>query len=187
MSAPAAATAAPPPLTLLPAGAPPPSPRPLATPLTPERRRQLRRTRAVCTAMCVTGALLPVPCVAAAQWLHGWEYVGMVVSWVFLLPAGGLALLLCALMTRTADDAKALLLAIGAFAAGIALLQPASGAGMEAYVSSHAFELDAVAAAIRAEVPAGSDGPASGYIGSLLDRRHDLIELGRGHIGIDLQ
>ncbi|HEX8243224.1 MAG TPA: hypothetical protein VF541_07005, partial [Longimicrobium sp.] len=123
------ASATAPALTLLPPDAPPPAAPPRIVPLTPERARQIRRMRVICTALVVTGALLPVPCIAAAPWLHGAEYLGMGVSWVFLLPAGGLALLLCTLTTRTTDDARALLLAFGAFAAGTALMEPAARVG----------------------------------------------------------
>jgi hypothetical protein len=168
------ASAAAPALTLLPPDVPPPAAPPRIVPLTPERARQIRRMRVICTALVVTGALLPVPCVAAAPWLHGAEYLGMVLSWLLLLPAGGVALLLCTLATRTADDARALLLAAGAFAAGIALLQPAARAGTEAYVSSHAAELDALAGAIRVELPAGSEGDAyHAAVRRIYDRRLD--------------
>lgn len=108
-------------------------------------------------AACVTGALLPVPCVAAAPYLHEWVALGLVASWVFLLPCGGFALLLSAVLWRTRDELRALVLAAVSFAVGIALVGPAARAGTEAYVSSHATELDAMAAervAVLSTLPA---------------------------------
>lgn len=126
---------------------PPEPPRLVPAPATPAGLARRAKVRRVLTGACVTGALLPVPCVAAAPYLHEWVALGLVTSWVFLLPCGGFALLLAAAMWRTRDDLRALLLAGVSLVAGIALLGPAARAGMEAWVSSHAAELDAMAAA----------------------------------------
>lgn len=154
MSAPAAA----PVLALVPPEPPRVVPAPAApvTPATPADLARRARVRRVLAAACVTGALLPVPCVAAAAYLGEWVALGLVTSWVFLLPCGGFALLLSAALWRTRDDVLALVRVAVAFAVGTALIGPAARAGMQAYVSSHAAELDALAAervAVLATLP----------------------------------
>ncbi|HET7234414.1 MAG TPA: hypothetical protein VFJ16_30650 [Longimicrobium sp.] len=145
MTAPAAAPA----LSLV-----PPAPRPALSPADLLATRRIARVRRVATAVCVTGALLPVPCVAAAWYLGDAVYPGLLLGWAFLLPGGGFMLLLSAAAERNRDSLRALLLVALSFAAGIALIEPAARAGTEAFVSSHAAELDALAAG-RAAMLAG--------------------------------
>jgi len=124
--------------------------------------RRVARTRAVAAAMCVTGALLPVPCVAAQPYLGDAVWVGIAFSWVFLLPVGGLALFVVAARRRTRAELRAMLLAAAAFVASLPLLKGAGHIGQEAWVSSHAAEMEALAARSRTEwvatVP--KDGPS---------------------------
>ncbi|HEX6750948.1 MAG TPA: hypothetical protein VF092_26910 [Longimicrobium sp.] len=144
MSAPAAAPA----LAIV----PPDAPQQL-TARPGEREDHLRRVRTGGATACVIGGLLPVASAAASPWLHGWEFLGLAISFMILFPAGALAMFVCAVTTRERDDVKAMLLAAAVFAGGIALLEPAARAGTEAYVSSHATELDALAARVRAFTP----------------------------------
>ena len=134
-----------------------------------EREDRLRRVRAGGATACVIGGLLPVASAAASPWLHGWEFLGMAISFMLLLPAGGLAMLICAVTTRERDDARAMLLAAAVFVGGIALLEPAARAGTEAYVSSHATELDALAARVRAAIPPDAPEGSRGAMYQLED------------------
>lgn len=136
------ASGAAPALALVAPGPARPLPAP-AGPLDPARRAKVRR---VLTAASVTGALLPVPCVAAAPYLGDWVALGLLTGWVFLVPCGGLGLLLATALWRTRDEVRALVLAGVSLVIGLALIAPAARAGTEAYVSSHAAELDALAA-----------------------------------------
>lgn len=146
MSAPAAA----PVLTLLPPQRPSlPSPRELS----PVARRRQVVARRVMTAGCVAGALLPLACVAAGPYLGPVVYAGLVLSWAFLLPGCGLALLLTASFGRTRDDLRALVLAAVSLAVCVALIGPAGRLGTEAFVASHAVEMDAIAAQLVASHP----------------------------------
>lgn len=126
-----------------------PSPRELS----PEARRRLVVARRFMTAGCVVGALLPLACVAAGPYLGDVVYVGLVVSWALLLPGCGLALLLSAALGRGHDDLRALVLVAMSLAACIALIGPAGRLGTAAHVSSHAVELDAIAARLVASHP----------------------------------
>lgn len=112
----------------------------------PVARRRQALARRWATVGVVTGALLPVPLVAAGPYLGDGVYVGLVLSWAFLLPGCGLALLLAAALARTRDDLRALVLAAVSTAAGFSLLGPAGRLGMEAFASSHAAQLDVIAA-----------------------------------------
>jgi hypothetical protein len=126
---------------------PPPSPaRPGTGELTAQGRRRQVIARRYAVAGCVTGALLPVPLVAAGPYLGAGVYVGLVVSWALLLPGCGLALLLAAALGRTRDDLRALVLVAVSLVMGAALLGPAGRLGTEAFASSHAAELDGIAA-----------------------------------------
>jgi hypothetical protein len=109
--------------------------------------------------VCLTGALLPLPFVLMERWIGEGQYVGIVGSWLFLLPIGGLVLFIVAVIQRTRDDLRAMLVVAATFAAAVALLPAAGRVGTEAYVSTHAVELDALAARVRAEwQPAPLDG-----------------------------
>jgi len=131
-------------LALVPPG---PSPsRPGPGELSPEGRRRMVLARRYATAGCVTAAVLPVFCAAAAPYVDDVIVLGFVLSWLFLLPGCGLALLLAAALGRTHDDLRALVMVALALVLGVALIGPASRVGMEAFVSSHAAELDAAAA-----------------------------------------
>jgi hypothetical protein len=144
VSAPGAAPA----LALLPPQRPS-LPPPAREPSPAGRRRQVVARR-FAAAGCVAGALLPVAFVAAGPYLGEAAYVGLVVPWALLLPGCGLALLLAAALGRTRDDLRALVLAALSLAAGVALIGPAGRLGAEAFVSSHAVELDGVAAELVA-------------------------------------
>jgi hypothetical protein len=154
-----AAAAPAPELRIAPPAPAQPAPRPAAP--SAEHGRRMARARAFAAAMCVAGALLPVPCAAAEPYLGAWVWVGIGFSWGFLLPVGGLALLIVALNSRARADLRAMLLAAATFAADIPLLPLASRVGLEAYVSSHSAELEALAARSRTEWIAGPprDGP----------------------------
>ncbi|HSU13894.1 hypothetical protein [Longimicrobium sp.] len=142
-------------LALLPPG---PAPSPVSASLA-DRARVVRRTRAGATAVCVTGALLPLPFVLMERWIGEGQYLGIVGSWLFLFGIGGLVLFIVAVSQRTRDDLRAMLVAIATFVAAVALLPAAGRVGTEAYVSTHAVELDALAARVRAEWrPAPPDG-----------------------------
>jgi hypothetical protein len=100
----------------------------------------------------VTGALLPSVSILTMPWLGPGSVLGVVVSFVFLLPGGGLALLITTLVNRAREDARALVTAVAALGIGIALLPVAGRVGMEAYVSSHMAEMDRLAAQLTARV-----------------------------------
>jgi hypothetical protein len=121
--------------------------------------RHMAQARAVGTAMCVTGALLPVPCVAAQPYLGEAVWVGIVFSWVFLLPVGGLTLFVAAVRLRTRAGLRAMLLVAAAFVASLPLLKGAGRVGQEAWVSSHAAEMEALAVRYRTE---GVEPPKDG-------------------------
>ncbi|MBV9110548.1 MAG: hypothetical protein JO306_14150 [Gemmatimonadetes bacterium] len=111
----------------------------------------MQRTRVVATGLVVTGALLPVPCVAAARWLGNGVYPGLVVSWALLVPSGCLAGLILLVASHTLADFRAAALAIASIVVGLVLLPAAGRIGTEAYVSSHATNLESLAARLRAE------------------------------------
>jgi hypothetical protein len=126
---------------------PPPSlERPGTGELTAQGRRRQVIARRYATVGVMTGALLPVPLVAAGPYLGAGAFVGLVVSWALLLPGCGLALLLAAALGRTRDDLRALVLVAVSLAVAVALLGPAGRLGMEAFAASHAAELDGIAA-----------------------------------------
>ncbi|HEX9936068.1 MAG TPA: hypothetical protein VGB15_03070 [Longimicrobium sp.] len=140
MSAPAAA----PVLALLPPGDPP-----LLPAHAPDRevlRQKVQKVRRVTTAGCVIGAFTPVAFTAAGPYLGDAVFVGLVIPWALVIPGCGLALLLSAAITRTRDDLKALLAVFLSLVLAIALIEPAARAGMEAFVASHATELDVLTA-----------------------------------------
>ncbi|HEU4557296.1 MAG TPA: hypothetical protein VFS20_05580 [Longimicrobium sp.] len=140
MSAPGAA----PVLTLVPPGDPAP-PAGHAQPQGLERTILRRKVRRVATVAGVTAAFTPAVLAAAAPYLDDVVVAGMVFCWAVVIPSCGLILLLAAALGRTRDDLRPLLAGIVALVLGIALVKPAGRAGMEAWASSHATELDALA------------------------------------------
>lgn len=141
MSSPGAA----PVLTLVPPGDPAP-PAGHAQPQGLDRPILRRKVRRVATAASVIGAFTPVVLTAAAPYLDDVVVAGMVFCWALVVPGSGFMLLLCAALGRTRDDLRNLLTAVLALVVGVALVKPAGRAGMEAWASSHATELDALAA-----------------------------------------
>jgi hypothetical protein len=136
-------------LALVPPAPPPPVP-------AADRERRIRRVRAVCTAGAMSGALLPVVCTLSEPYLGEPALALAVLSWMLLFAGVGFALALCAAINRTRADLKALLLAGATAAAAFSLLPVAARVGTEAYVSSHAAELDRLAERVRAALPPGA-------------------------------
>jgi hypothetical protein len=127
----------------------PPTPVPAAP--SPDHKRRLRRARVIATWVVVTGALLPVSCVAAARWLGDAVYPALIFSWAVLVAGGCLVGLVVLIASHTAADFRAAMLAIASIVVGVMLLPAAGRVGTEAYVSSHATELESLAARLRAE------------------------------------
>jgi hypothetical protein len=123
----------------------------------------IARLRSVATGMCVSGALLPLPFIAAGRSVGTWEWMGIGFAWTFLLPAGGVLLLICVAVNRTRAELRALLLGAAAITAGIALLPTAARVGTEAYVSSHSGEMDEMAAWGRQHWTWAIGGPFDAY------------------------
>jgi len=124
-----------------------------------ERPERLRRTP---LAVGMFGALFPVACVAAAPYLDDVVIVFMVICWALLVPGCGVALLLLAGFNRTRADLNAVLAGVLTLVAAAALVKPAARAGSEAFVSSHAPELERGAARWRREWRPMSDTPVDG-------------------------
>lgn len=137
MSAPAAA----PVLSILPPGQPP---APAADSVMQAHQRQAR-IRSVAMRTGVSAALFTVTCVAASPYLRGWAGTAFILSWMTFALCG-LCVVVVATASRTGEDLRAILNGVVAMAIAISLVEPVGRVGMEAFASSHAVELEAIAA-----------------------------------------
>jgi hypothetical protein len=137
------------------------------------QRRGSARARQAAFAMWTGGCALLVAGPLLAPFSGDLSLVGMGFGGVLLL-GSGLALFGLAVVDRTRESVRALVVAPVMLAATGGLMNPARRAAIELHVAAHQQELDALAAEIRA----GFAGTPRG-----VDRRNVLEVLPRGNFG----